>query len=65
MSYEQAMDLLTRDDRFKATVHAMNTLLISKGFYTQDEFQKFFVEWAMKERSKASQARRHATEVSV
>jgi hypothetical protein len=49
MSYEQAMGMLTRDDRFKATVYAMNTLLIDKGVYSQAEFQKFFVEWATKE----------------
>jgi hypothetical protein len=62
MSYEQAMDLLTRDDRFKATVYAMNTLLISKGFYTQDEFQEYFVEWAKKEQAKSLT---RANEVSV
>jgi hypothetical protein len=49
MSYEQAMDLLTRDDRFKATVYAMNTLLIQKGIYTQEEFQELFIEWASKQ----------------
>jgi len=65
MSYEQAMDMLSRDDRFKATVYAMNTLLISKGFYTQQEFQKFFVEWAKKEQGKSSHSIVHANEVSV
>jgi hypothetical protein len=49
MSYEQALDMLTRDDRFKATIYAMNTLLIGKGIYSQAEFQKLFVEWATKE----------------
>jgi len=49
MSYETAMDLLSRDDRFKATVYAMNTLLIHKGIYTQEEFQQMFVEWASKQ----------------
>jgi hypothetical protein len=49
MSYEQALDRLARDDRFKATIYAMNTLLIDKGVYSQAEFQKLFVEWATKE----------------
>jgi hypothetical protein len=52
MSYEKALEILSRDDRFKATIYAMNTLLIHKGVYTQQEFQKLFVEWARKEESK-------------
>jgi hypothetical protein len=52
MSYEKAMEILSRDDRFKATIYAMNTLLIHKGIYTQQEFQQLFVEWATKEESK-------------
>ena len=51
MSYEEALDILSRDDRFKATIYAMNTLLIHKGIYTQEEFQQLFVEWAVKEES--------------
>ncbi len=54
MSYEQAMDLLARDDRFRATVYAMNTLLIHKGIYTQEEFQQLFVEWASKQLKNSS-----------
>lgn len=50
MSFEEALDLATRDDGFKATVYAMNTLLIHKGVYTQEEFQKLFLEWVAKER---------------
>jgi hypothetical protein len=46
MDMEQAMDLLNRDDRFKATVAAMNTLLIRKGVYTQQEFEAYFIESA-------------------
>src|SRR5258708_20800513 len=52
MSYEKAMEILTRDERFKATIYAMNTLLIHKGIYTQHEFQQLFVEWARKEESR-------------
>lgn len=42
------MELLSRDERFKATIYAMNTLLIHKGIYTQKEFEQLFVEWASK-----------------
>jgi hypothetical protein len=49
MSYEEALDFVSRDDRFKGTVYAMNTLLIHKGIYTRDEFEKLFMEWAGKE----------------
>ena len=65
MSYEKALDLLTRDDRFRATVYAMNTLLIDKGIYTQEEFQKLFVEWALKEVRKPSKSLMQANEISV
>jgi hypothetical protein len=52
MSYEEAMRLASRDGAFKATVYAMNTLLIDRGIYTQEEFQTLFVEWVKKEESK-------------
>jgi len=54
MSYEKALNSLTRDSRFKATVYAMDTLLIDKGIYTQKEFQKLFVKWALKEQRRRS-----------
>ena len=54
MSYEKALDLLTRDDRFRATVYAMNSLLIHKGIYTQEEFQQLFTEWASKQLKNSS-----------
>jgi hypothetical protein len=57
MSYEEAMGLASRDEAFKATVYAMNTLLVHKGIYAQDEFQKVFVEWVEKEESKKARAR--------
>jgi hypothetical protein len=65
MSYEKALDLLTRDDRFRATVYAMNTLMIDKGIYTQEEFQKLFVEWALKQQRKPSRAIRQSNEASA
>jgi len=52
MTYEEAMAFLDRDERFKATVYAMNTLLIDKGVYTSDEFSTLFTEWAVKEKHK-------------
>ncbi|MFZ0038014.1 MAG: hypothetical protein WAK91_11360 [Candidatus Acidiferrales bacterium] len=58
MSYEEALELVSRDNRFKATVYAMNTLLIHKGIYTNDEFEKLFVQWVTKEvRKPKSKAR--------
>jgi hypothetical protein len=49
MSYEEAIEKLSRDEAFKATVYAMNTLLIHKGIYTAEEYRTIFVEWAEKE----------------
>jgi hypothetical protein len=49
MSFEEALAAASRDEGFKATVYAVNTLLIRKGVYTQQEFQSFFVEWVEKE----------------
>jgi len=52
MSFEEALNLASRDDSFKATIYAMNTLLISKGIYTRDEFETLFVEWVSKEQNR-------------
>ena len=52
MSYEEAIERVSRDEAFKATVYAMNTLLIHRGIYTQQEFQDLFVEWVRKEERK-------------
>jgi hypothetical protein len=62
MSFEEALAAASRDEGFKATVYAMNTLLIHKGIYTQEEFQGLFVEWVEKEqRRKAPTTRRAET----
>jgi hypothetical protein len=58
VSYEKAMLLVSRDEAFKATVYAMNTLLVHKGVYSQDEFQKVFVQWVKKEEAKKARLRR-------
>jgi hypothetical protein len=49
MSYKDALKNASRDDKFKGTVYAMNTLLINKGVYTGPEFEALFVEWVRKE----------------
>jgi hypothetical protein len=52
MSYEEAMQLASRDEAFKATLYAINTLLMHRGIYTQKEFEDLFMEWVKKEESK-------------
>jgi TPP-dependent indolepyruvate ferredoxin oxidoreductase alpha subunit len=60
MSFEQAIELATREERFMATVYAMNTLLVHKGIYTQEEFERLFVEWTAKEQRKNAKNARAA-----
>ncbi|MGB7283212.1 MAG: hypothetical protein WBE13_13190 [Candidatus Acidiferrum sp.] len=57
MSYKEAIKQASRDEAFKATVYAMNTLLIQKGAYRENEFQQLFTEWVKKEESKKTRAR--------
>jgi hypothetical protein len=52
MSYEEALEVLSRDERFHATIYAMNSLLIHKGIYTRREYESLFIEWANKETKK-------------
>jgi len=52
MSFQEALETLSRDERFKATVYAMNSLLIQKGVYAPEEFEQMFKEWAEKERAR-------------
>lgn len=52
MSFDEAIEVASRDERFMATIYAMNTLLIHKGIYTRGEFEQLFVEWMSKERRK-------------
>jgi hypothetical protein len=65
VSYEEILECLSRDERFKATVYAMNTLLIHKGIYTQKEFQQLFIEWASKQGKISAQEITHAARTSV
>lgn len=48
ISFEDAMEKLSRDDRFRATVYAMNTLLVQKGIYSPEEFEYQFRQFAEK-----------------
>jgi hypothetical protein len=61
MSFEEALALASRDEGFKATVYAMNTLLIHKGVYTKEEFGKLFVEWVEKEQRRKMRSAEPAT----
>lgn len=48
ISFEEAMNSLSRDERFRATVYAMNTLLVQKGIYSPEEFEFQFRQFAQK-----------------
>lgn len=54
MLYDEASKIASRDESFRATIYAMNSLLIYKGVYTREEFQGLFVEWVEKETRKKS-----------
>ena len=47
MTFDESYELMGRDESFRATVYAMNTLLIQKGVYTSEEFVKLFCEHAI------------------
>jgi len=40
------------DESFRATVYSMNTLLIEKGVYTAEEFDRLFIEHAVNYKSR-------------
>jgi hypothetical protein len=48
LSYQDAVSIMPPEDKFKATVYAMNALLQEKGIYTQNEFGGHFMEWTKK-----------------
>ncbi len=48
IGYEEAMNRLSREERFRATVYAMNTLLVQKGIYSPEEFEFQFRQFAQK-----------------
>jgi hypothetical protein len=53
MSFDEAYELMGRDESFRATVYAMNTLLTDKGIYTAEEFQALFIEHAVNFRNRS------------
>ena len=57
LTIREAVELLSREERFMATVAAMNTLLIAKGVYKQAEFDEIFCQWAEAQQSKLKIAR--------
>jgi hypothetical protein len=48
ISFEGAMEKLSREGRFRATVYSMNTLLVQKGIYSPEEFEFQFRQFADK-----------------
>ena len=48
IGFDEAMKMLSRDERFRATVYAMNTLLVQKGIYSPEEFEVQFRQFAQK-----------------
>ena len=52
VKFEETCRSLDRDDRFRATVYAMNTLAIKKGLYSRDESEGGFIEWVEREQRK-------------
>lgn len=57
LTMPEAAKLLSREERFMGTVAAMNTLLIAKGIYTQEEFDSIFVRWAAAQFNKPKKSR--------
>jgi lipoate synthase len=47
ITFQQAIEILSREERFMATVSAMNSLLIQRGIYTAEEFDSLFCSWAL------------------
>ncbi|MGA9981129.1 MAG: hypothetical protein WBQ08_21085 [Candidatus Sulfotelmatobacter sp.] len=48
VGFDEAMDRLSREERFRATVYAMYTLLVQKGIYSPEEFEFQFRQFAQK-----------------
>ena len=46
MNINEALDLLGDDESFRATIYAMNTLLIERGVYSAEEFEEMVCEYA-------------------
>ena len=46
MTFGEAIALMGREESYRATVYAMNTLLLEKGVYKAEEFERLFCEYA-------------------
>jgi hypothetical protein len=49
IDYEDALAQLTEEERLRATVYAMNTILLAKDIYTAREFRFQFRQSAQKQ----------------
>jgi len=49
INYDDALAQLTEEQRLRATVYAMNTLLLARGVYTAEEFRFQFRQSAQKQ----------------
>ena len=57
ITFLQAMQMLSREERFMATVSAMNTLMIEKGIYTTQEIERYYCQWAVAQQRKPKRNR--------
>jgi hypothetical protein len=48
ISLEEAMRVLSRDERFMATIYAVRTALVEKGILSPEELDYHFRQWAQK-----------------
>ena len=48
MTYDEALESVTREQKFMGTVYAMNTLLCGL-VYPREEFERLFIEWVEKQ----------------
>jgi hypothetical protein len=53
----EAMERMSRDDRFRATIYAVNTLLVQKGIYSPEEFEFQFCQFAQRHESAEASGR--------
>ena len=69
MTYERAMEVMDRDESFRAVVYAMNTLMLQKGLYTGKEFEFYFCQHAQNFvngfQGASERAKEHAPETVV
>ena len=57
MTMPEASELLSREERFMATIATINTLLIQKLVYRQQEFDALFIQWARVQQNKPKSER--------